>query len=124
MFGLPFNGLHLNVGANATMQIKVANLFQVADAKGTKMNRGETVTMFNDMCIMAPAALIDKNILWEEIDSLSVKARFTNQNETISAVLYFNYTGELIDFSSEDRYELADGIEYNNYPWFYSFKKL
>jgi hypothetical protein len=117
MYGIPFDGLHLYSGQNATMQIKIASLFQVADAKGIKMNKSETVTMFNDMCFFAPASLIDKNIEWETIDSLKVKAKFTNQGNTIAAILFFNNKGELINFSSFDRYETADGKIYNNYEW-------
>ena len=117
MYGLPFDGLHLYVGPIATMQIKIASLFQIVDAKGPEMNKGETVTMFNDMCFVAPASLISKNIEWETIDSLTVKARFTNQGNTINAILYFNEKGELINFSSNDRYESADGKVYNNYEW-------
>lgn len=116
-FGIPLNGLHLYVGPNATMQIKIASLFQVVDAKGAEMNRGETVTLFNDMCVMAPATLVDKNIEWEIIDPLTVKAKYTNQGNTISAILFFNKKGEFINFSSDDRYESADGKVYNSYTW-------
>lgn len=56
MYGLPAEGLHLFRGDSATMQIKLASLFQVVDAKGPEMNQGETVTLFNDMCLLAPAA--------------------------------------------------------------------
>jgi hypothetical protein len=81
------------------------------------MNQGETVTVFNDMCCMAPATLIDKNIKWVEMDALTVKARFTNGNITIGATLFFNEKGELINFVSYDRFETADGKTYKNYPW-------
>jgi hypothetical protein len=117
MYGLPFDGLHLYVGPNATMQIKIASLFQVVDAKGPEMNKGETVTMFNDMCFFAPASLINKNIEWETIDSFHVRARYTNAGNTISAILFFNEKGELINFSSNDRYESSDGKVYKNYEW-------
>ncbi len=117
MYELPFDGVHLYVGPTATMQIKIASLFQVVDAKGTEMNKGETVTMFNDMCFFAASNLIDKNIVWETIDSLTVKARFTNQANTITATLFFNEIGELINFSSDDRYESADGKVYKNFKW-------
>lgn len=117
MFGVPFDGLHLYVGPNATMQIKVASLFQVVDAKGPEMNQSETVTLFNDMCLFAPATLIDKNIQWEAIDALTVKAKFTNKGNTIVAWLYFNEKGELINFISDDRYQSADGKTYKNYRW-------
>jgi hypothetical protein len=117
MYGLPFDGLHLYIGRNATMRIKVASLIQVVDAKGPEMNKGETVTMFNDMCFLAPPSLIDKNIEWETVDSLTVKAKFTNQENTITAVLFFNEKGELVNFSSKDRYESADGKVYKSYEW-------
>jgi hypothetical protein len=117
MYGLPFDGIHLYVGPNATMQIKIASLFQVVDAKGPEMNRGETVTLFNDMCFFAPASLINKNIEWHPIDSLTVKARFSNYGNTITAILFFNEKGELINFSSNDRYETSDGKVYKNYEW-------
>jgi hypothetical protein len=117
LYGIPFDGLHLYKGPNATMQIKVVSLFQVADAKGTKMNQGETVTLFNDMCLLAPATLIDRSIQWETINSLTAKARFTNQGNTITALLYFTEKGELINFISDDRYQSMDGKTYLNYRW-------
>ncbi len=117
MFGIPFDGLHTYTGATATMQIKLASLFQVVDAKGPEMNKSETVTLFNDMCVLAPATLIDKNIEWQTVNPLKVKARFTNQGHTITATLFFNEAGELINFSSNDRYESADGKIFRNYQW-------
>jgi len=117
LFGIPFDGLHLYVRSNATMQIKVASLFNVVDAKGPTMTKGETVTLFNDMCVMAPAALIDTAIQWESIDSTTAKATYTNKGNTIAAILSFNSEGALIDFSSDDRYLSEDGITYKNYRW-------
>jgi hypothetical protein len=117
LYGLPFDGLHLYIGLNATMQIKIASLFQIVDAKGPEMNKGETVTLFNDMCILNPGSLIDKNIEWDTVDSFTVKARYSNQGNTITATLYFNEIGELINFSSDDRFESSDGRIYKNYTW-------
>lgn len=115
--GIPVVGIHLYKDDTAIMLIKLLGLFTVADAKGSEMNQGETVTVFNDMCLMAPATLIDKKIKWETIDSLTVKARFTNGSITIGATLYFNEKGELINFISGDRFETKDGKTYRNYPW-------
>ena len=117
IFGIPFDGLHVYTGNEATMLIKVASMFQVVDAKGEKMSHGETVTMLNDMCFMAPATLISEDIKWETIDSHSVKAIYTNDTITVSAILKFNQMGELIDFISEDRYYCEDGINYLSYKW-------
>jgi hypothetical protein len=81
------------------------------------MNQGETVTLFNDMCLLAPATLLSSAIQWETIDPLTVKATFTNKGNTITALLYFNEKGELINFSSEDRYQSMDGVVYKKYKW-------
>lgn len=115
--GIPATGIHLYREQTAIMLVKILGLFPVVDAKGKEMNQGETVTVFNDMCFMAPATLIDRNIKWDEIDKLTVDAKFTNGNITITATLYFNEQGELVNFMSNDRFETTDGKNYINYPW-------
>lgn len=115
--GIPARGNHIYSDQKATMKIKILGLFTVSDAKGWQMDQGETVTVFNDMCFMAPASLIDKRIEWKEIDSESVSARFTNGSISITATLFFNGKGELVDFISNDRFETTDGKSYSNYPW-------
>jgi hypothetical protein len=70
------------------------------------MGIAETVTFFNDMCCMAPATLIDHRIRWLESDNKKVKAEFSSNGITITADLYFNERGELINFISEDRYAM------------------
>jgi len=114
--GIPAKGVHIYKNGTAIMKIKMLGLFTVVDAKGLEMNQGETVTIFNDMCVMAPASLIDKNIEWQVIDSLTVKAKYTNGNISITATLYFDKDGRLINFISNDRFEYADG-KFTSYPW-------
>ncbi len=107
MYGLPVPGYHCYQNERATMQIKLLGLFNVVNIKGTEMNKAETVTVFNDMCLMAPAALIDKRIEWTPIDNLSAKATFTNGINKITATLHFNELGQLINFISDDRYAIG-----------------
>jgi hypothetical protein len=115
--GVPAVGLHLYKNEEATMVIKLLNLFKVVDAKGPEMNQAETVTVLNDMCFMAPGSLIDKNITWETMDAGQVKATFTNGQITISAILTFDEEGKLMNFLSFDRFETSDGKIYINNPW-------
>ena len=110
--GLPAYGYHAYKNGEASMLIKLLSLFPVVDTKGREMDESETVTFFNDMCLFAPAKLIDKSIRWEEIDHSSVKAIFTNKSVSISAILYFNENGQLIDFVSDDRYDVSDMKKY------------
>lgn len=76
--------------------------------RGANLDQAETVTVFNDMCLLVPATLIDRRIRWEDIDSISVKATFTNGTHVISATLFFNDKGELVNFESDDRYDVND----------------
>jgi hypothetical protein len=117
VFGVPFDGLHVFRGTNATMRVRVASLFQVVDARGPMMAQSETVTLFNDMCVLAPATLVDGHIQWEPVDSLTARARFTKDGITIGAELRFNEAGELVDFVSRDRFMSADGVHGEIYPW-------
>jgi len=115
-YAIPIAGIHLYHNQQAIFKIKILGLFTVVDAKGKEMDQGETVTLLNDMCVMAPASLIDRRITWESLDDLSVKAVFSNGHISISALLYFNEKGELTDFISNDRFE-TDGKVYKNLPW-------
>ncbi len=99
------------------MLIKLAGLITVVDGEGEKMDRAETVTVFNDMCILAPATLIDKRIQWIVIDSLTTIAIFTNEGIKISAMLYFNEEGQLINFVSNNRYYSPTGENFEKVVW-------
>lgn len=104
MFGLPFVGLHSYTEALARMHIKAFGLITVLDSKGPEMRASDTVTLLNDMCVLAPATLIDKRIEWSAMDAQTAKATFENAGCKVSATLYFNEKGEMVDFITEDRY--------------------
>jgi hypothetical protein len=112
MYGTAVTGYHCYQNATATMQVKLLGMFNVANVKGNEMNKAETVTVFNDMCLMAPATLIDTRIKWTSIDSLTAMATFTNDKNKITATLYFNEIGQLINFISDDRYTVSDMKQY------------
>jgi hypothetical protein len=112
MFGMTVPGYHRYVEAKATMDIRLFGLFPIVKESGDIMNKTETVTLFNDMCLMVPATLIDKRIQWEPIDSLTTKANFTNRGISISSILYFNENGQLINFTSDDRTAISDMKQY------------
>jgi hypothetical protein len=113
--GLTVPGYHRYVNTKATMDIKLFGLFSIVRQSGEILDKTETVTLFNDMCLFAPATLIDRRIQWQEIDRHSVRATFTNGEITITAILYFNDRGQLINFRSDDRTAIAD---MKQYPFF------
>jgi hypothetical protein len=114
---LPVAGFHSFKNGDAFMDIRLFSLIRVQYQSGKEMGTAETVTFFNDMCGMAPATLIDKRIKWMEGDSNKVKAEFTNNGITISANLYFNDKGELVNFASEDRYAVTKDNKMKKLRW-------
>jgi hypothetical protein len=117
MSGIPMQGYHRYLGSPASMRVKAAALVPVVTAAGREMTQGETVTLFNDMCLMAPATLIDPAIEWDAIDSRTARARFTNAGHTIRAELSFNEAGELTNFTSDDRYAVSSDGTMRSLRW-------
>jgi len=114
--GIPFDAFHRYIGEAATMEVKVLGVIPVVAAGGPEMTQSETVTMLNDMCFLAPAALLDADISWQAIDEGQVRATFTNAGKTVSAVLSFDDHGDLVGFLSHDRYQ-SDGRSHRLLPW-------
>jgi hypothetical protein len=117
MKNMPVAGFHCYKDGIAFMDIRLLSIFKVQFQKGDVMNVSETVTFFNDMCVMAPATLIDKRIEWLAVENNKVKASFTSNGITISAWLYFNEKGELVNFTSDDRSALGKNGETMKLKW-------
>ena len=114
--GIPFTAFHRYVGDSATFKVYVAGIFPIIRVSGPTMTRSETVTLFNDMCFLAPATLIDPAISWSTLDASHVRAEFANASHRITAVLTFDEAGDLVNFRSEDRYQ-NDGKVERRLPW-------
>jgi hypothetical protein len=115
---LPVDIYHRFIDENATFRVRLLSLVGLVDARGPEMNRSETVTLFNDMCILAPGALIDPALRWQSIDPHTVRVSFTRMRQTIDAELHFNDAGELVDFISDDRSRAsADGKSFTRERW-------
>lgn len=108
MKGLPTKGYHRYSDGKAHMRIKVLGMFPVIDIRSAELDTAETVTWFNDLCLFAPGALIDKRITWEAIDDYRARAIFLHKGISISAVVVFDAQDRLVDFISDDRYYLEE----------------
>lgn len=113
MKGLPVTGLHEYADLAARMRIRLAGVYDIVDAHGPSFTRAETVTMLNDLCIMAPAALVDPRFVFTDVDARSARVTFTNGPHRVTATLVFDDAGDLVDFSSDDRH----GLPTDGYRW-------
>jgi hypothetical protein len=101
--GLPADVYHRYAGGEATMEARALGLIPVVDARGPVMLRSETVTVLNDILLLAPAALLELELTWQELDQDRVRVTWENAGERVSAELTFDEAGRLVDFASEDR---------------------
>lgn len=116
--GVPVVAFHRFQGISATMRVKVASIFPVVDASGPEMLKAETVTLFNDLCVFAPGALMDPAIRWREVDGMHAVGRYTREGVAVEALLTFDEQGRLIDFVSDDRLAgSADGRTFTPMRW-------
>ena len=114
--GVPVEVFHRYAGTAATMEGRLAGLVPVLDGAGAEMTRSETVTLLNDMAVLAPAALVDAPIEWEVVDDRTVRATYINVGHRVSATLRFDSRGDLIGFESRDRYR-ARGRGFERDRW-------
>lgn len=118
MHGLPVDVLHAFHDVSASMQVKLFSLVPMVNVSGEETTHAETVTLFNDICLLAPSALVAPSIRWESIDERSARGHFTNGPHSVSAVLTFNEAGELVNFVSDDRLALLpDGSGFRTTRW-------
>lgn len=101
--GLPVEAFHRLEGGHATMRVRAPLGIPIVDARGAEMDRSESVTLLNDLCILAPGGLLDPDITWEAMDDHHARARFTHGDQTVEAILVFDDEGLLVDFVSDDR---------------------
>lgn len=104
--GLPADVFHRYADSGASIRARVLGLFTVMDVAGPELTQSETVTLLNDMVLLAPGALVDAPIEWETLDESRVRATYRNAGHTVSAVIHFDADGAVDDFESGDRYRL------------------
>jgi len=101
--------LHLYRNEQATFQVRVASLVNITHQQGEQISAAETVTVVNDLCVMAPGALVDPRLSWRSIDDQQAAVTFSNGAHSVTATLIFNESDELIDFVSDDRPDSSTG---------------
>lgn len=119
MKGLPVDVLHEFDETGATMRVRLLSMRTMVNASGPELTRGETVTIFNDLCVYAPGALPFADVVWQTVpDPRRAVGRFTAGANSITATLTFDEDGDLLDFSSDDRSQSSvDGTTFLPLRW-------
>lgn len=116
--GIPVDVLHLFVGTKATMQVKVLSAFLMIGVKGPELDRAETVTLFNDLVVFAPGAIVDAPVEWMAVDGRQVRGVYTLGQNSVTATLVFDENRDLVTFISPDRLRASgDGSSFISQEW-------
>lgn len=107
--GLKVPGYHKWTDGKGSMDVSLFGLIPILHYEGQMMYQSDAVTLLNDICLMVPSALLDPNFRWENIDSFTTKIYFPYPGGEVSANLIFDEEGKLINFVSEDRYDVGKG---------------
>jgi hypothetical protein len=105
--GISTQGYHSYQPPSAKMVVKALSVIPVVKVDAPQMYPTETVTFLNDLCLFAPGALTNERISWESLDAMRARVFFQHRDLRISAILFFNIEGDLVDFRSEDRYDIS-----------------
>ncbi len=114
--GVPFDVYHRYVDGAATFQVKIVGLYPMVNQSGAVVTKAETVTLMNDIVVMAPAAVLDLPFTWEALGEHTLRATFSNAGFTVAATLTFDAPGDLVGFVSTDRAQV-DGATVTSTPW-------
>jgi hypothetical protein len=116
--GLPVDVLHVVDGDGASMRARLLGVVPILDAAGPEMDRGETVTLLDDLCLFAPAAIVDAGITWQHVDDHRARATWTREGHTVTADLVVDDDGDLVDVVSDDRLRASpDGLAFTAMRW-------
>lgn len=116
MLGIPIVGRDLYAEGQGEMIMRALGLLPVVDQSGEELASSGLVTIFNDMCLLSPSALLDPCVSWEARDDRSARAALTDGKRTVAATLTFDEDGDLADFVTEDRFMEVEG-HFTRVPW-------
>lgn len=106
-WGLPLlKGRDRLYESRGNMYIELLPFITIADASGEEIDQGTFLRYLNEM-MWFPTAYVNDYITWEAIDDRSARASITADRLSVSAVLYFNEMGQMVDFIAE-RYMSVD----------------
>lgn len=101
---VPMFGTDTYVGRTGRMHGKVLGLVTVADGTGPEFDLGELVTYVNDAALLAPSMLLTAGTTWRPVDDRSFDLTFTDGGNAVTARLFVDDDGNLVDFRTDDRW--------------------
>ncbi len=94
----------------------------LSDAAGREMDISSLLRYLSEAPLFPQALLPSENLKWEAVDSNSAKATLKDRGLEVSGVFHFSDSGEIIRFTTDERYRAA-GVEQVRERWTVRFGK-
>ena len=111
--GLTVPGYHKWVEGKGIMDVSIMGWIPVVHYEGAMMNQADAVTLLNDICLFAPHVLRKAAFTCEELDQNQVKVIYNYPGGKVEAILDIDDSGRLVNFHSDDRYDVKRGEKYH-----------
>ncbi len=89
--------------------IKLISIFPVANAKSEELDQGAMMRYLNEM-MWFPTAFLGDNVTWKYIDENSAEVTLFASDKSVSAVIYFDNEGKLVNFVAQRYYSANSGF--------------
>ncbi len=102
LYGIPFQGLDSFINGEGGMKGVVAKNITLFNQRGEEMNKAALVTWLAEIIFM-PSQLLSGDVDIKEIDKNIVGVSITYDNIKASGIYKFLDSGELVEFTTDDR---------------------
>lgn len=102
LYGIPFQGLDSFINGEGGMKGVVAKNITLFNQHGEEMNKAALVTWLAEIIFM-PSQLLSGDVDIKEIDKNTVDVSITYDNIRASGTYKFLDSGELVEFTTDDR---------------------
>lgn len=102
LYGIPFQGLDSFINGEGGMKGVVAKNITLFNQRGEDMSKAALVTWLAEIIFM-PSQLLSGDVDIKEIDRNTVDVSITYDNITASGIYKFLDSGELVEFTTDDR---------------------
>lgn len=95
------------IDGKGAVRVRLANLFQLLNATGPKMDHSSAVRFLSEV-VWFPSAFLGKDFNWTAIDESSAEVSFTAFGRSVSGRLYFAADGRPTNFVSRRYKDVRD----------------
>jgi len=95
-------------GGRGLLTIRFSPLIDVGTTSGPESDISELIRFFNEMTWF-PTSLLDPSISWTDLGNRQARATVRDHGLSVSATLTFGERGELISWTTDDRFALIGG---------------